>query len=89
MKFDIPKDWIERKAKEEAACPSVQAGAGPMIPTREQWLERCAAVLRTKGCLDGPTALDVARSQLENCNDDLTESPEEAAEDEMSNWTAD
>lgn len=54
--------------------------------SREQWLERCATVLREKGGLDPLVALNVAESQLENCDGDLTENPEDAADDEMSYW---
>jgi hypothetical protein len=33
--------------------------------------------------------LDIAESQLENIGGDLTEDPEQAADDEMSCWTPD
>lgn len=55
----------------------------------KQWLERCAARLREIGLSDRGMAFDVASSLLENLNGDLAENPEEAADDEMSYWTAD
>lgn len=60
----------------------------PPVP-REAWLERCAAVFRTKAAMEPTLAMQFAEANLENLNDDLTESPEQAAQDEMENWTAD
>lgn len=57
--------------------------------SREQWLARCAAHFQSKAALDGALAMDMAESQLEFLANDLTENPEQAAEDEMSYWTAD
>lgn len=63
---------------------------GPMtIPTRDEWLERCAAVLRVRGGMTPDDALKTAEAQFENIGSDLTENPEDAAEDEMSYWTED
>lgn len=56
---------------------------------REQWVARCARVLRERGGMTEEVAWLTAESQLENLNNDLTENPEQAAEDEMSYWTAD
>lgn len=55
----------------------------------EQWLSRCAARLQERAELNPVVAMDIAKSQLENLNGDLTENPEEAAEAELSYWTAD
>lgn len=57
--------------------------------TREQWLERCAARLRDRGGMVPDVAMLTADAQLENLNEDLTENPEQAADDEMSYWTED
>lgn len=57
--------------------------------TYDEWIERCAKVLRERGGLEPAVAQQIADSQLENLGGDLTENPEQAAEDEMSYWTAD
>lgn len=57
--------------------------------TREQWLERCAARFISVAAVGKQDAHDLAESQLENLKDDLTENPEQAADDELSYWTAD
>lgn len=89
MKFNISKEWCEKSAKLEEGCASVEAGADPMLPpTREQWLERCAAVFRTKAAIEPVQAMQFAETQLEVLDGDLTENPEDAAESEMSYWTA-
>lgn len=92
MKFNIPKDWIMKKAQLEEG-QSVEAGTlhpEAPTPTREQWLERCAAHF-IRACVSMPheEAMGLAESQLENLGGDLTESPENAAEDEMSYWGQD
>jgi hypothetical protein len=89
MKFNIPKDWIMKKAQQEEG-QSVEAGVlhpEAPTPTREQWLERCAARFRSVcPSMSVEDAKGLAESQLENLNDDLTENPEDAADDEMSYW---
>ncbi len=57
--------------------------------TREEWLARCAARFVEKANAPEQLARDMAESQLENLKDDLTENPEEAADDEMLYWTED
>jgi hypothetical protein len=57
--------------------------------TREQWLERCAARFRSVAAMKPELARSFAETQLESLKDDLTENPEDAADDEMSYWTAD
>lgn len=54
----------------------------------EQWLERCAARFQAVASVAPGLAMNMAKSQLENLKDDLTENPEEAADDEMSYWTS-
>ncbi|MEO5712583.1 MAG: hypothetical protein ABIT37_03770 [Luteolibacter sp.] len=61
----------------------------PKTITREEWLVRCAAHLRSLTDVPSDTAMDIAESQLENLNDDLTENPEAAADDEISSWPSD
>lgn len=79
-----PKSTDKPEAK-----PGLAASAGSAAVDREKWLERCAAHFRTVAALDEATALDMAKSLLEALEDDLTENPEEAAEGDMSYWTAD
>jgi hypothetical protein len=54
VKFNIPKNWIMKKAKLEAGC-SVEAGAGPMLSlTREQWVAEVRRLLVEKYALKWP-----------------------------------
>jgi hypothetical protein len=57
--------------------------------TKEQWIERCAKRLQEVAHLDAGMAHYIAESQLENLRGDLTENPEDAADDEISYWTPD
>lgn len=57
--------------------------------TREQWLARCAAHFQKVAALDESLAIDMAKAQLETLKGDLSENPEQAADDEMSYWTPD
>jgi hypothetical protein len=86
VKINISKDWIMDKASQENG-QSIEAGQP--TPTREQWLARCAARFASVAAIEEPGATELAEIQLENLKGDLTENPEEAADDEMSYWTAD
>ena len=66
---------------------SIEAGQPAL--TREQWLARCAARFREVAAVETPGDMELAEAQLENLKDDLTENPEDAADDEMSYWSAD
>jgi len=57
--------------------------------SREHWIKRCAARLEDRAAVHPTTAIDIAESQLENLNNDLTENPEDAADEEISNWPND
>lgn len=59
----------------------------PQELSREEWLKRCAARLREIGALDEPLADEMAKTVLEDSGYSLTDSPEHAADDEMSYWT--
>lgn len=61
----------------------------PTALSREQWLARCAAHFQKVAALAEPSAMDLAESQLETLKGDLSENPEQAADDEMSYWTKD
>lgn len=54
--------------------------------SREQWLARCATRFRLAAAVPPDEAMSLAESQLEILDDDLTESPEQAADDELSYW---
>lgn len=55
--------------------------------TRAEWVGRCAARFADRGGLAAPLAEDHAAACLESLNSDLTESPEDSADD-MSCWQA-
>lgn len=55
--------------------------------TQEEWIARCAARLNSRSGMPVDEAKDVAESCLENLDYDLSESPEDAADEEMSCWT--
>ncbi len=57
--------------------------------TREEWLNRCAARLVLRAELTPAVARDIAEAQLENIKDDLTENPEDMADEELSCWGPD
>ncbi len=77
------------ETKIEAADSAVAAAAPCSALTREEWLTRCAARLEDRAAVHPTTARDIAESQLENLDDDLTENPEDAADEEISNWPHD
>lgn len=54
--------------------------------SREDWLNRCAARLIERAALTREVALDIAEAQLENIKEDLTENPEDMADEELSCW---
>lgn len=53
MKFEIPKEWMERKAKEEAACGADCTTGIPPTP-RDMWLAEVRHLLVTKYALKWP-----------------------------------
>lgn len=56
---------------------------------REEWLTRCAARFEVRAGMHLTEARGFAEAVLENLNDDTSESPEEAADEDMSCWTDD
>lgn len=52
--------------------------------SREQWIERFAARIVEKSDFTKEQAIAVAESNLEGFNEDLSEDPEHAADDELS-----
>jgi hypothetical protein len=59
VKFDIPKDWIERKANEELACGADCTTGVPPTP-REMWIAEVRRLLREKYQVNWETA-DITR----------------------------
>lgn len=53
---------------------------------KEEWLMKCAARFETLGGLHIKQARDFAEAALENLDGDLTENPEEAADEDMTRW---
>lgn len=89
--FNLTLRWPKPPGLEDGLRQAVAELMAP-LPTpaeEERWLERCAARLHAVGGLDPAVAFSTAESQLENLNGDLSESPEEAADDEMSYWGED
>ena len=54
---------------------------------KEEWLTKCAARFEARGGLNLEKARYFAEASLENLDFDLTEDPEDAADEEMSCWT--
>lgn len=53
---------------------------------KQEWLDRCAAQLKKRGGLDDVSAAEVAEGCLELWDGDLTQNPEDVADEEMSCW---
>lgn len=71
-----------------AGLSGAQQSRRPTI-TKDEWLTRCAKRLTELGGLEPEVAHEVAETQFENVGEDLTESPEDAADEEMSYWSED
>lgn len=56
---------------------------------KEEWLTTCAARFETRAGLNLELARSFAEASLEVVDGDLTENPEDAADEEMSCWTDD
>jgi len=56
--------------------------------TKELWLKRCSARLRAKiPDMDISESDGIAEACFENLDNDLTEHPEDAADEELSCWS--
>ncbi len=53
---------------------------------KQEWLDACAAQFIRRAKMLPEDATHHASVCLESVNGDLTESPEDAADEEMSNW---
>lgn len=54
---------------------------------KQEWLNRCAARFSGRGGLEHKEAIEAAKACLENLGGDLTESPEDSADEDMSCWS--
>lgn len=54
--------------------------------TKTEWLSRCAARFQQRGCMELNEAMKVAEASLENLDNDLTENPEDAADEDLTRW---
>ncbi len=57
--------------------------------SKEEWLKRCAAQLVLRSGIEPETAAEIAETVFESAEEDLNESPEECADEEMSYWDND
>lgn len=53
---------------------------------KEEWIRRCAARYEERAGLHCLQACDIAEACLENLDGDLTENPEDAADEDLSYW---
>lgn len=51
-----------------------------------EWLSRCAAQYMKRIGMSEEDARDAAKAALENLDNDLTENPEDAADEDLSYW---
>jgi len=86
MKMLITREWLRKKLLNS---PDLPCEAGIMHPDapRQVWLSKCAKRYEEKALLMPETAYEMAEACLENLGGDLTESPIEAADEDMSCWT--
>ena len=56
---------------------------------RDEWLQRCSARFKERSNLDATESNKFAEAMLEFFDGDLTEDPEKAADEDMSNWDND
>lgn len=54
--------------------------------TKEEWLARCAARYQTRAGMETTEAMQAAAASLENLDGDLTENPEDAADEDLTCW---
>lgn len=68
-------------------CPYYIALLNDAMPiTKNEWLTRCAARYQQRAGMDADEARQAAESSLENLDDDLTENPEDAADEDFTCW---
>lgn len=54
---------------------------------REEWIARCAARYAERGGLGAVQAKEFAEISLEGIDGDLTENPEDTADEDMTCWS--
>lgn len=61
----------------------------PVEITKEEWIQRSAARFKDRGGLTEEEAREQAKASFETVNGDLSENPEDAADEDMSYWDND
>lgn len=54
--------------------------------TKTEWLSRSAARFQQRCGMEATEAMKVAEASLENLDSDLTENPEDAADEDLTRW---
>lgn len=54
--------------------------------SKDEWLQRCAARYQHRAGIEASEAMSCAEASLENLDGDLTENPEEAADEDLTCW---
>lgn len=54
--------------------------------TKEEWLNRCAARYQQRSGMEAGEAMKAAEASLENLDNDVTENPEDAADEDLTCW---
>lgn len=53
---------------------------------KEEWISRCAVRFQQRGDMAADEATKNAEASLENLGNDLTENPEDAADEDLTRW---
>ena len=54
--------------------------------TKAEWIARCAARYKQRSGMAADEAQNAAESSFENLGNDLSESPEDAADEDLTRW---
>lgn len=53
---------------------------------KNEWMARCAARYQQRAGMEAGEAMQAAEASLENLGNDLTENPEDAADEDLTCW---
>ena len=53
---------------------------------KKEWLTRCAERYQSRAGMEAGEAMQAAEASLENLDNDLTENPEDAADEDLTCW---
>lgn len=59
---------------------------GSPCETADEWVMRCAVRYQQRGGMNPKEAVNAAESSLENLDGDISENPEDAADEDMTCW---